>query len=223
MYMEPKNHLKHILATVVMLLPLLYLGVIWNTIPGTIALHFDASGTPDRYGDKLEMLALLAFTTAVTVGSYFLVINAHKTKPLGLRRSKYAHMDNIAMAVAVFVTIINIAIIFNCIHPELPLLGRLVLPAIALMFIVLGNLMYNIKPNLFVGIRLPWTLASEDNWRKTHQVGSRLFFVGGILMLIAALTFPTEVASMFLLGLTLLILVVVSGYSYDLHRKALKK
>ena len=33
--------------------------------------------------------------------------------------------------------------------------------------------MHSIKPNYFVGMRLPWTLESEANWRSTHQFASR--------------------------------------------------
>ncbi|MDQ2752120.1 MAG: SdpI family protein, partial [Bacteroidota bacterium] len=37
----------------------------------------------------------------------------------------------------------------------------------------MGNNFYNIKPNYFAGYRLPWTLESEENWRKTHHLAVR--------------------------------------------------
>jgi len=40
---------------------------------------------------------------------------------------------------------------------------------VSLLIAGIGNLMYSIKPNYFVGIRTPWTLNSEFVWRKTHQ------------------------------------------------------
>jgi uncharacterized membrane protein len=50
-------------------------------------------------------------------------------------------------------------------------------------FAVLGNYMHSIKPNYFVGFRTPWTLESEDNWRKTHQLVSKVWVPGGLLII----------------------------------------
>ena len=63
--------------------------------------------------------------------------------------------------------------------------GRVVQPAIALMLILMGNQMGRVKHNYFVGIRTPWTLASEEVWRKTHRMAGPLFVVGGLVALAA--------------------------------------
>lgn len=43
--------------------------------------------------------------------------------------------------------------------------------------------MSKIRQNYTVGIRLPWTLSSEDNWDKTHRLAGKLWIVGGVLVL----------------------------------------
>ena len=60
--------------------------------------------------------------------------------------------------------------------------GLLLLPMIAL-----GNVMGKVRPNYFVGIRTPWTLASARSWEKTHRVGGRLFVVAGIALALASI------------------------------------
>ena len=67
----------------------------------------------------------------------------------------------------------------------------LIFPLIGLLFAFLGNYFKTIKPNYFIGIRTPWTLENEEVWKKTHLIGGKLWFVGGLLM---ALTFvlPNE-------------------------------
>jgi uncharacterized membrane protein len=48
------------------------------------------------------------------------------------------------------------------------------------MFILLGNVMTRIRPNWFIGIRTPWTLSSDNVWRKTHRFGGVAFVFAGV-------------------------------------------
>lgn len=63
----------------------------------------------------------------------------------------------------------------------------MIFPLIGLLFVFLGNVMYSLKPNYFAGIRVPWTLDSDDNWKATHRVAGIVWFAGGLLFLICAL------------------------------------
>lgn len=45
-----------------------------------------------------------------------------------------------------------------------------------------GVLMKSIKPNFFIGIRIPATLNNEDVWKKTHVLASKLFIASGLLI-----------------------------------------
>jgi uncharacterized membrane protein len=59
--------------------------------------------------------------------------------------------------------------------------------AMGLLFIVLGNFMGKITRNFFVGIRVPWTLASEEVWLRTHRLGGKLFVLAGAVTVLSAL------------------------------------
>ena len=61
-----------------------------------------------------------------------------------------------------------------------------------LLFAFMGNLMHNIKPNYFAGVRTPWTLEDPDTWRATHRLAGKLWFGGGIFVTIAVLVLPVE-------------------------------
>ena len=50
----------------------------------------------------------------------------------------------------------------------------------------MGNYMPKLKVNHTVGIRLPWTLQSEDNWHKTHRLAGKLWVLGGLILLLEA-------------------------------------
>lgn len=67
---------------------------------------------------------------------------------------------------------------------DINLVGGLFL---GLMFLVVGNYLPKCKQTYTVGIRLPWTLADEDNWAYTHRLAGKVWTIGGLVIL--ALTF----------------------------------
>ena len=56
------------------------------------------------------------------------------------------------------------------------------------LFAVMGNMMGKVQRNFYMGIRTPWTLASETVWNRTHRVAAWLWVgagvVGGIAVLV---------------------------------------
>jgi uncharacterized membrane protein len=91
------------------------------------------------------------------------------------------------------------------------------------LFALIGNNMYNLKPNYFAGMRLPWTLENEDNWRATHHLAGRLWFFGGFLIALMALVLNEQWAiySTFIIVSVLVLIPVI--YSYRYYRKQSKK
>ena len=53
-----------------------------------------------------------------------------------------------------------------------------------------------------MGIRLPWTLASEEVWNRTHEYGGRVFMAAGVLVVLGSL-----VAGIWAMALMLVIIL----------------
>lgn len=53
---------------------------------------------------------------------------------------------------------------------------------VGLLFIALGNYLGKFPKNFFVGIRTPWTLASDAVWNRTHRLAGWLFMAAGVLI-----------------------------------------
>lgn len=64
---------------------------------------------------------------------------------------------------------------------------RLVVFALGVLLIVLGNILPKSQPNAFAGMRLPWTLDDPANWQATNRLSGILMMVGGFAMALAAL------------------------------------
>jgi uncharacterized membrane protein len=91
---------------------------------------------------------------------------------------------------------------------------------IGLLFFYIGILLENAKRNWFIGIRTPWTLSSEKVWNKTHKLGSKMFKISGIIVLIGFLF--QKYVTYFILIPTLFVAFYLVIYSYVEYRKEKK-
>ena len=96
---------------------------------------------------------------------------------------------------------------------------RYIFAGVGLLLCLIGNYMHTIKPNYFAGLRLPWTLNNEDNWRKTHLLAGKLWFIGGLATAILCLLVPDTVAIVLFFIATIVLVLVPVIYSYRLYRK----
>lgn len=87
-------------------------------------------------------------------------------------------------------------------------------------FILIGNYMPKAKPNRTFGLRIKWTLASDENWTKTHRFSGRLWVITGAVALLGVFL-PERIAPYFLIALLLAITVPPIVYSYRLYQKQL--
>lgn len=87
-----------------------------------------------------------------------------------------------------------------------------------LLFAVIGNFMPKTRRNATIGIRIPWTLASDENWSATHRLAGRLWFLGGIVLMLTA-CLPTRITYVFFLVLLLVMVLVPMAYSYAYYKK----
>ncbi len=219
----PKNFLKHLPVIFIALLPLVYLLIIWTQLPEEIPMHYGINGNVDRYGNKAELMIVMLLMTGVSIGTYALVTNIHKIDPKQAKKNPIDRFQKIASGVVLFMTIINLVIVINSGKPELKIMDKVLLPCIGLLFMFLGNYMYNIKPNYFVGIRVPWTLDNDEIWKKTHQLAAVLFFIGGLVMIIVALMSSFMIAIITVLALSIIVSIIPMFYAYSLFKKLPKE
>lgn len=93
-------------------------------------------------------------------------------------------------------------------------------PAVALLFIVMGNYMRTIQPTYFIGVRVPWALEDDDNWRETHRVASWLWVAGGLLLLFLYPFFAPETYGFIFSTVTILLALIPIGYSFYYYKQS---
>jgi uncharacterized membrane protein len=203
----------------VIAIPPAYLAAVWNQFPENIALHFNIQGVPDRYGSKNELLGISLLLTVINIGVYLLLTNVHRIDPRKYAAENKPRMQRIAFVIAVFVSATFCIIIYSGLHADMKWGPRLILAGVGLLFCFIGNYLHTIRPNYFAGLRLPWTLENEDNWRKTHLLAGKLFFAGGLLIAVICLLVPVLVAFIAFFIIILIITVIPGVYSYRLYKQ----
>jgi uncharacterized membrane protein len=215
-----QTKLFHLLFPFIMMaIPWIYLGIIWNELPQTIPTHFGISGEPDKFGAKNEILIAPLIITVTGLLMYFILRNIHKIDP----KKKYtattsAVMKKLAVVIIILLCAASLFVIHSTLKGKIEGLSVL-LCGMGLLLAYIGNLMHSIKPNYFAGIRVPWALENEENWRKTHQLASKIWFIGGIVLAIAALILNLQAIAVVFISAVLIMTLIPVIYSYNLYRK----
>ncbi len=205
------------------LLPAFYVSVQWQHIPENIPVHFNASMEPDRYGNKTELIMLLAVMTGATLLAYFATAYIQRIDPKRAKiKTSNATFIKLGVGMAVLLTLLTMTIVLKSINPENKIIDKLELPLLGLLFVFIGNYMHNLKPNYYAGIKVPWTLASEYNWRKTHQLAAPLWFGGGLITVIVSFFVPPATGFAVLLSCVAIMTIIPIGYSYTVFRRERK-
>lgn len=207
-----KHKWSKILFWLFTLLPFLVSALCYSRLPARVATHFNASGAPNGYSSR-EMAAfgLPAFYFAITLFVFVML----KIDPKS---------DNINRSPKVKAAVLwGVVILFNLVHTAMLLndvgfklsIGVITGVSVGLLFAVIGNYLPKCKPNYTMGIRLPWTLASEENWRRTHRFAGPLWTAGGIVIALSGLLGWAWTV----LPVAAVLCVVPGVYSYLLFRK----
>jgi len=215
--MKKKLTAADVLACLVMLIPLIYLGSIYSSLPASIPTHFNFHG-PDQYSEKAECWVFVGILTGSSFFMYLLLKNLPSIDPKRTAASSSQLLSKLSFILVIFFVVLQLLII-NAMRGNLFSIEKLLLPTISIFLSLMGNLMINMKPNYFVGIRVPWTLENEENWRKTHRLGGKLWFAGGLIAAVFTIILPYQYAAAAFMVIIGIMVIIPIGYSYLYFKK----
>jgi len=199
------------------LIPAIYLLLIWNSLPEEVPMHWNFQGEIDVYGHKSSLWIIIL---AVNLPIYFLMLFlpkfGGKEKNMELMGKKY---ERLRLILQLFLSSIVMVILVTIAGHTSIRLELMMGACFALFMILFGNYMGNIRQNHFVGIRTPWTLQSEEVWKKTHELGGKLWMLGGFGGLVLLFVLPENWALMTIVILMIAPMIYTLFYSYILFRK----
>jgi uncharacterized membrane protein len=187
----------------------------WQAIPGDaqIPVHWNILGEVDRYGSKMEVLLLgPAIAIFVTAIMWFLP----RTDPRRANLESSAKLWNaVTIGVVALLAYIHVLLLLTALGRHFDMVDYL-LPALAALFVVIGNYLPKTRSNWFAGVRTPWSMSSDYSWTMTHRLGGRLFVGTGVVTIVAWLVAGKVVATIVLIAtlLSTVVISIVASYAY---------
>ena len=199
----------------IVLLPFLYLAYVWNQLPAQVPLHYNIKGEVDRYGDKSELILIPIMTSLLIYVIFLAVPHIDPKKQIQKMGKKY---DTLKWVITTFMSVLALFIIYIAKNESIANPNYILLLC-GVLFILLGNYFKTIKANYFIGIRTPWTLENESVWKETHKLGGKIWFAGGLLVILSSLIFDERTNFIIFMTIIAVMVLVPVVYSYLLFKK----
>lgn len=181
----------------------------YKKMPETLPTHWGFNNKIDGYSSKFTTLIttplLLIF---LNIFSCFMLDNDPKNK------DKNNFVITIGKATIPLVMLITFVIsVFYGLGKKINVMVIISI-FVGFLLILIGNYLPKTKRNYTVGIKLPWTLNSDENWNKTHRLAGYFFILGGIFFLLTPF-----IRNEYLIFLTFMIIGIIPAiYSFYLYK-----
>jgi len=190
-------------------------------MPEKIPTHWNIEGKIDGYGDK-AFAAFLMPSVVLGLMALFAALPWLSPKQFAVDtfRSTYWFIVLVITAAMIFIHGLTMwaAMAGRPVDITKPLLA-----GILVMFGVMGNVMGKVRRNFYVGIRTPWTLASERVWNDTHRLAARWFVAAAALGLVVVIL-PIPLPALVITTIVLIMSAALGPVVYSLvHYKRLER
>lgn len=189
--------------------------VLYSRLPEQIPFHWNVHGEVDGYASRFLGAFMLPLLNLATL---LLLIFMPMIDP---RKENYPRFSSsyraIKAAPIILFAVLHFLTLAFALGYELDI-SRIVIAGVGLLFIVMGNYMPKVKHNYFVGLKVPWTLASERVWKKTHRFAGKLFVISGIVIILS-IFFSNIIRFWIFMIATIVTSIASTVYSYLIYRQ----
>ena len=205
------------ISSLITLLPILIGLVLWNKLPNQMATHWGVNNQPDGWARKgVAVFCLPLILVAVQwLGMWVSTLDSQMQK----QNKKALRM--------IFWIIPCISIFASCMMYSVALGHSVSITSapcilLGLMFVLIGNYLPKTTKNWSLGIKVIWALNDEENWNATHRFAGKLWFFGGLAMMLG-IFLPGEYSIFVMLPITLILAIIPAFYSYLYYKKQTKE
>ncbi|MBQ2266539.1 MAG: SdpI family protein, partial [Clostridia bacterium] len=212
--MLKKNWLKILISSLVTLSPIAFGLAVWNKLPETMSTHWGISGEADGFSSRTFAvfglpLILLALNFICIVTSFF------------DKKNRGTKVHNMIYYIIPVISLFTNAMVYSAAFEKTWDFAAIIPLVLGLLFAVMGNLMPKIRQNSTLGIKVKWTLQSEENWNATHRFGGKVMVIAGLMVMLTAFL---PVVPMFFTTMAIILIAVFATmlYSYLYYKKEVK-
>jgi uncharacterized membrane protein len=157
------------------------LGFVLVPLDQDFPTHWDASGTVDGLSPAPVALILPLAILAGVIGLLYVMRAARLKRDFASGRFV---LDASIGGLAGMMLVLSVANVLYGMGYAVDI-QRIVLLAVTVLMILIGNALPKSQKNFVAGIRLPWTLRDAANWRITHRWAGRSMVVCGLIAFVA--------------------------------------
>ncbi len=210
--MIKKNWKVLLITSLVTLLPVLVGVVLWNQLPEQMPTHWNAAGEVDGWSSK--PFAVFGLPLILLAAQWLCTLGTGADPKKNNHPKKILHL--VLWIIPVLSVVLHTVTYAAALGKEVRM--EMVIPVlIGILFAIIGNYLPKCKQNYTIGIKIPWTLNSEENWNRTHRFAGRLWVVCGLAIMLTGFFGGFWI----FLPIVLLMVIVPFIYSYMLHRKGM--
>ena len=218
---------KSILLWITAVIPAIYTAVaVFFILPETVAAHFGANGTVDRYGSKYEAFILPAIILGINLLYFFIrkFIIKSSTDENSRTERNLDVIDTVVLCLNVMFNALCVMLLLLMKHPQMmtnveSIIFPIIATVIGTMFIIIGNIMPKTKPNSFVGMRMKFCMDTDEHWYIANRAGGIALVMAGICTVIAGLILRSGAYIFVMLIALIVFLSVASIYSYVIIKR----
>ena len=206
--MKKNNLLRQIFAAIFLLLPLAAGLLLWERLPERMAIHWNIYGEPDGWAGRAVAVLLLPLVLLLLQGLSQLLSRREEGRTAAALRLWIIPVLSLVCGAVTYCPVF---------FPEMKPDGLMPL-LLGLLFAILGNFLPKLPRSRTLGIKIKWTLESDENWYATHRFTGWLWSAGGMLMIFCALL-PKKLLPAALLPLVLAMILLPVLYSWRYSRR----
>ena len=209
--MKHKYTRSVLISCLLCLVPIVMSAIFYSRLPQQVPVHWDAAGNINGYAPRLfAAFGIPGIMLVINAFTWFWILHDPKRE----NASKAVRAIGLWM-IPILSILVQGIILYNAIAEPFNFYTILTL-AMGILFIVLGNYLPKCKQNFTVGIKLPWTLNSEENWNRTHKLAGYLWVVCGFLMMVTSFF---QSAAWMMLVILIPMVLIPTVYSFVLYKK----
>ena len=172
-----------IVTTLVMLLPMLVGLILWNRLPEQLPTHFNAAGEADGFSSKA--FAVFGLPGIILALHWLCVLGSLKMDPKA--NNLQSKMMGLVMWICPVISVLCCIFLTygTALGMDIPV--EVIMPLlVGLLMVIIGNWLPKCKQSYTLGIKLPWTLADETNWNRTHRFAGPIWVACGLVIMLTS-------------------------------------
>ena len=137
--------------------------------------HFGTNNVPNGWSSKtMAVIGIPLFLAALQIFTAVFTFSDPKRQNIGPKMIRLVlwiiPVTSLIVCCSIYANAVGIAVD----------IGFVANGIVGLLFILIGNYMPKCKQNYTTGIKVPWTLHSQENWNRTHRLAGWVWIIGAL-------------------------------------------